>query len=216
MKLAAEIIIILFGTLNLILTRFALMRLHQPTTLPVWGIKVFASALSPVLFLVGLVTIISGMFLDSIAAITIGTIGTVSYLIHMIKITRGADSSTGFESAFGKNWKNNIPDEKKSFFLPNRYVLWFPKTPEPVLVQNISFHTIQNSNRQLLCDLWVPPANTKRSGLAFIYLHGSAWTFLDKDYGTRIFFQAPGFARTCNYGRSVPAFSRNRFHGNGT
>lgn len=39
-----------------------------------------------------------------------------------------------------------------------------------------------------MCDLWQPPGDVKRSGLAFIYLHGSAWTFLDKDYGTRIFF----------------------------
>lgn len=27
------------------------------------------------------------------------------------------------------------------------------------------------------------------SGVAFLYLHGSAWTSLDKDYGTRLFFR---------------------------
>jgi acetyl esterase/lipase len=64
-----------------------------------------------------------------------------------------------------------------------------PKSPEPILHQNISFYTIPGTNRQLLCDIWQPPQNKKQSGLAFIYLHGSAWVVLDKDYGTRTFFK---------------------------
>jgi acetyl esterase/lipase len=67
--------------------------------------------------------------------------------------------------------------------------LRLPKSPEPVLQQNISFYTIPGTNRQLLCDIWQPPKNVKQSGVAFIYLHGSAWVVLDKDYGTRTFFK---------------------------
>jgi acetyl esterase/lipase len=40
-----------------------------------------------------------------------------------------------------------------------------------------------------LCDVWQPPDDVARSGLAFIYLHGSAWWLLDKDYQTRPFFR---------------------------
>jgi acetyl esterase/lipase len=39
-----------------------------------------------------------------------------------------------------------------------------------------------------LCDVWQPSENIIPSGLAFIYLHGSAWYLLDKDVGTRPFF----------------------------
>jgi acetyl esterase/lipase len=39
-----------------------------------------------------------------------------------------------------------------------------------------------------LCDIWQPPLNVSPSGLAFIYLHGSAFYLLDKDFATRPFF----------------------------
>ena len=64
-----------------------------------------------------------------------------------------------------------------------------PASPDPIFIRNISFHTIAGKNRELLCDIWQPPYNIIHSGLAFIYLHGSAWTVLDKDFGTRIFFR---------------------------
>ena len=86
-------------------------------------------------------------------------------------------------------WENRIPPERKAHFLSSRYVFWLPNSPEPIFHQNIPFYTIPNSNRQLLCDLWQPPNNIKHSGLAFIYLHGSAWAVLDKDFGTRTFFR---------------------------
>jgi acetyl esterase/lipase len=56
------------------------------------------------------------------------------------------------------------------------------------LSQNVAFCTIPDSSRQLLCDIWQPAKQIKRSGLAFIYFHGSAWTVLDKDLGTRPLF----------------------------
>ena len=39
-----------------------------------------------------------------------------------------------------------------------------------------------------MSDVWQPNATVTPSGLAFIYLHGSAWSLLDKDVGTRPFF----------------------------
>jgi len=46
-----------------------------------------------------------------------------------------------------------------------------------------------NSDRQLLCDIWQPPADVPPSGLAFIYAHGGGWYWLDKDLGTRPCFR---------------------------
>jgi acetyl esterase/lipase len=53
----------------------------------------------------------------------------------------------------------------------------------------VVFWTLPGSGRKLLCDIWQPPAGVRPSGLAFLYFHGSAWTMLDKDYGTRPFFR---------------------------
>lgn len=121
--------------------------------------------------------------------IVIGSTSALLYLFHIIKITRAPDSFTGFESQPGVQWENKIPAERKGHFLKKRYVFRLPESPEPILHQNISFHTIPGTNRQLLCDIWQPPQNIKKTGLAFIYLHGSAWVVLDKDYGTRKFFK---------------------------
>lgn len=39
------------------------------------------------------------------------------------------------------------------------------------------------------CDVWRPPAHVPPSGLAMVYLHGSAYYILDKDTGTRPLFR---------------------------
>ncbi len=188
-KLIILILIIFLASVNLLLVRFAIIRLRQPTSLLFWAIKVFVSSISPILFLAGMLFVISGLFLNSIPAIIIGGLSALLYLFHIIKITRAPDSFTGFESQFGLDWLNKIPKERKDYFLKKRYVLRLPKPPEPILHQNIFFYTIPGTHRQLLCDIWQPPQNIKQSGIAFIYLHGSAWVVLDKDYGTRTFFK---------------------------
>lgn len=184
-----EILFIAIGTILLALARFALLRLHQPTTLLLWMIKVFVSALSPLLFLVGLLIAVSGMFFHSPVVFVMGTIGALLYLIHIYAITRSPDESTGFEQAFGKDWYNRIPPSFKAGFLPARYVFRLPSGPEPQWQQNLVCHTISATGRAILCDIWQPPTGVEKSGHAFIYLHGSAWTVLDKDFGTRKFFR---------------------------
>src|ERR1051325_9977176 len=106
MKLILQIFIIFFASLNLLLTRFVLFPLHQPTTLVNWIIKVFVCALSPILFLVGLLTAILGIFINSLPVIIIGSLSALFYLVYIIKATRPLDASTGFEKVFGKQWEN--------------------------------------------------------------------------------------------------------------
>jgi acetyl esterase/lipase len=184
-----QILIIFLASVNLLMTWVALFRLRQPTTLVLWLLKVFISAISPILFLAGLGTAILGLVLNSVPASAIGSLSALLFLIHMIKISQGADPSTGFEQAFDTEWESRIPPERKVSFLPKRYVLRLPESPDPVFHQNISFYAIPGTDRQLWCDIWQPPENVSHSGLAFIYLHGSAWAVLDKDYGTRTFFR---------------------------
>jgi acetyl esterase/lipase len=54
---------------------------------------------------------------------------------------------------------------------------------------DIPFWTLADGQRQLLCDIWQPALEVPASGLGVVYLHGSAWTLLDKDCGTRMEFR---------------------------
>jgi acetyl esterase/lipase len=189
MKLFLEILVIFLASANLLLARFALVKLTQPSSMPLWLIKVFTSAASAFLFVFGLFITAIGLMMNSIPVMVIGGCSAVLFLIHIIQITRGPVVFTGFENCFGKNWQNCLPTETKEQFLSKRYVISFPKSAEPMFQQDVPFYTIPGTNRALLCDVWQPPKTKKHSGLAFIYLHGSAWTFLDKDFGTRTFFR---------------------------
>lgn len=51
------------------------------------------------------------------------------------------------------------------------------------------FGTHRETGDPLLCDLWQPPDDVPPTGLGIIFLHGSAWHYLDKDMGTRPFFR---------------------------
>ena len=189
MKPFLEIFAIFLSSVNLLMTRFVLFGLRQPTSVPAWMAKVFTSAVSPLLLLLGLLFATLGLILNSILLIVTGSCAALLYLLHIIKITRPGDPSTGLERAFGVHWKSNISPEKTVFFLPGRYVLRLPNPPKPIFDRNIIFYTIPDADRHLFCDVWQPPKKVKHSGLAFIYLHGSAWTALDKDFGTRTFFR---------------------------
>lgn len=189
MVLLLQIIIIVLASINLLLSGFAIIGLRQPTSLMLWMVKIMVSALSPILFLVGVFAAILGLLLNSIPAIILGCISALVYLYHISKITVAPKASGGFEKAFGTAWQHNIPTDIKEIFLPRRYVFRLPKTADPIFNQNISFYSIPGTGRQLLCDIWQPPHHVKHSGLAFIYLHGGAWTVLDKDFGTRVFFR---------------------------
>jgi acetyl esterase/lipase len=67
---------------------------------------------------------------------------------------------------------------------------WRPSLNEEMyLFKDVHYYTVPGTERQLRCDLWQPPLGVAHSGLAFIYLHGSGWHFLDKDVGTRPLFR---------------------------
>jgi acetyl esterase/lipase len=188
MRIFLEILLIAIASLNLLLTRFALFKLHQPTTPLVWFVKVSTSGLSPILLLIGLLTTLAGLILKSLPLLIIGGASAIFYLFHIVRITRGSEGLSSMERTF-RDARGSLSGRTNSYFLRNRYAILLPRSPNPTFSRDIPFYTIQDSNRQLLCDVWVPPENVNRSGLAFIYLHGSAWTVLDKDLSTRPFFR---------------------------
>jgi acetyl esterase/lipase len=119
----------------------------------------------------------------------VGGLSAVFYLVHIVKVTGKWETVTSIEQAFGPQWLLRIPPERIDFFLSRHYVFFLPKVRDPIFNPNIVFYALPGTGRELLCDIWQPPAGIKHSRLCFIYLHGSAWTHLDKDYGTRPFFK---------------------------
>ena len=180
-----QIIVAIMASLALILSVPLFISFQWPAAV-MWGIKLLISPLSMFLILLGALIAILGWTTNSTLLVCAGVVIIVLYTIHFISITRAPDSSTGFAQAFGSNWVNRIQHNK--YFISSRTSLRLPSVPKARLKQNIQFATVPGINRSLLCDLWQPAEDVKRSGLAILYLHGSAFYILDKDFGTRTFF----------------------------
>lgn len=154
-----------------------------------WGAKVFVSALSPLLGLVGVVVAAIGLATGSTFVSALGILVVAVYGVHFLSITRPPHAANGFQQAFGVHWANGFRPAQKDGFLAKRTVLRLPPVPKPRLEQDVVFATLPGTGRKLLCDVWQPSEQVTPSRLAFIYMHGSAFYFLDKDYGTRPLFQ---------------------------
>lgn len=82
----------------------------------------------------------------------------------------------GFDAAFGSGWQQHSSAEQQAHTLKHRWSL-FPglgNPRQPCLEQNLVLATIPGTERQLLCDIWQPPAGVAPSGVALVYLHGSS------------------------------------------
>ena len=158
-----------------------------------WVLKVYISALSFVFVLVGVLTTVVGIFANSVFISLLGLYIVVVYTVHIISVTRPPDGRTGFERAFGFDWMKAILSEQMRYFLSKRTSFLLPSVPKARLEQNICFATFADTDRQFLCDIWQPSEGIRPSGVAYIYLHGSAFYFLDKDYGTPIDYKANDF-----------------------
>lgn len=186
-KLIIQILATVFGCLAALMSIPIFLRLEWPAPV-LWVLKLLGSALSLPFALLGVLSIIVGLSTGSVFITSIGIYAVLFFTIHAYRITCPPASSTGFEQAFGLNWEKSISPSQKNNFLPKRTIVKLFSVPKAYVEQNISFATIPGTDRQLLCDLWQSPSTITPSGLAFIYMHGSAWYLLDKDVGTRSFF----------------------------
>lgn len=176
------------GGLIAISSALLFVRLQWPAPV-LWSLKLYVSALSKVLALMGAIILFAGIVSNMIFVSLIGCYNMVIFSIYVFRVTRQPAHPTGFNKAFGARWEDRIASELKRHFLPGRIVFSLPAVPDPQLTQDISFVILPGSGRELLCDIWQPPDSVTRSGLAFIYLHGGAFYLLDKDYRTRPFFR---------------------------
>jgi len=187
MKSFLQITTIALASFSALMSIPLFLRLRWPAPALLF-IKLYASALSPLLAFIGVLSTIAGLATGSVFIGLISIYNVLIFFIHMFRVTRPPDISSGFEKAFGSHWEDQIHPEQKDRFLSKRTVLRLPAVPNPRMEQNIPFITIPGTDRKLLCDIWQPPEGIAPSGLAFIYLHGAGWYMLDKDLGTRPFF----------------------------
>ena len=158
-----------------------------PLGFMVWFPKLVAGALSPLWAVMGIAGAVMGWVYKTPWAILMGSISAAMMTWY---VWQCASPHTGFEKAFGKDWATRILPQQAARMSKRRWtwVLGMNASPEPIFDRDITFWTVPDTDRKLLCDLW-RPADGKPSGLALIYFHGSAWYMLDKDYGTRPFFR---------------------------
>ncbi len=151
-----------------------------------WFLHMLDNALAPFLVVVGLFGAGLGWLSDAPIAFVAGLVGAAISVVYIALVIVPQPS---FDLAFGKDWQHKISPDQASRLLQRRWSIGLPRTGEPIWERDIPFWTVPGTDRELLCDVWQPPEGVARSGLAFVYLHGSAWFLLDKDFCTRPFFR---------------------------
>lgn len=160
-------------------------RSGQVNTL-LWLPKLLAAAWTPLLAAAGGLGTLAGLARRDRKATWAGLFGMAVAGRHIARVTA---RHRGLEQAFGADWPSRIPAELGARMLPKR---WTPIRKDPPHVpwqRDVAIGTHLETGDPLLADLWQPPQDVPRTGLAAIYLHGSAWHYGDKDLGTRIFFR---------------------------
>ena len=151
-------------------------------------VKGLAGGLSPVLAVIGLVGATYNLLRRRPFYVLTGLLASYVSVRHIRLVTSSKDYL--FDAAFGRDWEQRIPAERQGRMLSSRYT---PVTPDPRggyrWQRQVAFGTAPQSGEDLLCDIWQCPECIQPSGLGIIYLHGSAWHYLDKDVMTRPFFR---------------------------
>lgn len=148
--------------------------------------RLTAAALVPVLAPLAVVGALLAAWRGAQAAmwLFVAAAGIASMALVAILAT-GSD----FGTAFGSDWESRIAPARRTGLQRGAWRLQLPGAAAVTLTNDIPFWTIPETGRVLLCDIWEPPAGTAHSGLAYVYFHGSAWYFLDKDTFTRPLFR---------------------------
>ncbi len=178
---------ILSGLSLLMSVLFLIRENPPPQGFYVMFAKLTAGTLSPYWAIMGAVGAVIGWVYQALWAVPMGIVGAITMTWYVWRCTR---DHKGFENAFGAGWSDQIPPQQARHMVQKRWT-WFLKmkaSPEPSWERDIPFWTIPDTDRQLLCDIW-RPADGNVSGLAFVFLHGSAWAVGDKDMFTRPFFR---------------------------
>ena len=147
--------------------------------------KVFALAYIPFIATAGIVLSVVGAGLGSWWIAVPAGLAAVGGVAVMVRVGTVRVDLVG---ALGSGWEARIPPARGARMVTRGWRGRLPRSPEPRLRRDVPFATVPGTERVLLCDVWQPPADVPTSGVAVVYLHGSAYYVLDKDVGTRPLF----------------------------
>lgn len=170
------------------LTISAFIYFDLKSTAPRMGyfLKLIANGLSPLALISGGLGAVLGWLLRENDIVLAGSMG--SSLVYMY--IRGATTPhDGFERAFGTVWQKHITPIQQSRMLRDRWKWILNVSRHARFRQDVTFWTLEDTGRELLCDLWLTPWDIEPSGMAIIYLHGGGWHYGDKNMGTRDVFR---------------------------
>ena len=162
------------------------LRVRSLTGVLLWMPKALAGSAATLVALLGALGVALGLLSRAPLAMAAGLLGA---LLAMRYVRRAAARHDGFERVFGPDWQRQIAPQQQARLLKRRWVWRLPSHRDARWERDVSFWTIPGTGCELLCDIWQPPEGVTPSGLAFIYLHGGAWHWMDKDFGTRPFFR---------------------------
>jgi len=173
-------------------------RLRAPYGFILWPVKLFGGALAPFFTLIAAAVAVFCLIVGNSFAAILCILAALLYASYVRRVTA---PQPRLERGFGDDWWKRIPPEMGRLMLTRRWnwkMALPPAFKEPRVERDIPFCTIPGTQRRLLCDVWQPPAGVKNSGLAIVYLHGSAWSIGDKDFYTR-----PLFSYLANQGHVI-------------
>jgi acetyl esterase/lipase len=157
----------------------------------VWLPKLWAGAWAPFLVIAGTLGALIGLARRDRAALLAGGFGAFAGIRHTVRVTKR--NFDPFEAAFGRDWEQRVPPDLWTR-ISRPYELIQPSKPLGLYQKDINIGTAS----PLYCDVWLPPSEVRRTHLGVIFLHGTWWQAVDKDFLTR-----PLFRRLVNQGHVV-------------
>jgi acetyl esterase/lipase len=148
--------------------------------------KVYALGYLPFLAALGITLAVTGALVGAWWIAAPAGVAAAAGIAVMVRVGAVDTDLTG---ALGSDWERRIPARMRTRMVSRWWRGRLPRDPEPRLRRDVVFATVPGTDRALLCDVWEPPTNVPGSGAAVVYLHGSAYYFLDKDLGTRPLFR---------------------------
>jgi acetyl esterase/lipase len=181
-----DLISLAFSAVSALLATTILIRIRSEITVPLLPWKLFATALSPFLALTGLIGAALGVIHFNVLTIALGLYAAVIATCYVYAVTR---SSGDFERVFGADWQSRIPPALRAHMLPRRFGRWQLLRKRLDYQNDVSISIHHETGDPILADIWQPPPGVPHTRLGLIYLHGSGWHYLKKDFYTRSFFQ---------------------------
>jgi len=152
-----------------------------------WGPKLLASALSPLLAFLSSLLAVLGFKRRDWFTVGLGLTGAVIATKHVRDVTTSREA--GFAEAFGPDWQSKIPDDLRPRLQPYHWRPVYRRRPQGASHLDVVYGENSDSGRSLVADLLQPPAEVPHTGVAMIFVHGGGWWYGRKDISKFPYFQ---------------------------